>query len=427
MMLSKVYTDNKQQSVTQALSKYDINYEVLYEDADLGECFQSYLKSVRNICPFLFLKEIECFLTYVGSKSRYICANKIISQYLCDKSGHEVNIGHQEKAALLENFGRCSEELCPGDLFDEVRISVYLELKLDCFDNFISSEFFVHHVEQKLKYDINYLFKIGTLKKSDSSSSGDSDLDSSNSTDSPVVKSVQSKLCNSKCINIEDDDFEQFEDMNDLTKWKLVNGKGDKAVYLSIKNHQNGKRRIKKCLETGIFNYSQQEVFESVCSDEFLNLQKKSLKNTYVDYMTFGKYAASVLHIRVKLKFPIADRDFVIFSSAKRLDNGDILILRKSINYEKVPPQKDYIRGQLFAGTLIQKIDENTTRYKLLTFTDLKGWMSPILFNKLLQLKKDDKYADIEKAIKIRRSAKAPSKNAPIMKTLAHFEDFSTP
>ncbi|KAL0491886.1 cytochrome P450 [Acrasis kona] len=405
--------------IIRQISRYEIHFENFFDCQELSDCFQEYLRKIRNIEPYSFLKEIERFVTYVGSKARYAAAARIIREYVDTITAtKEVNIGHKARNKVIEEFKTCNEADCPVNLFDEVRLSVYLELKVDCLNNFVNTEGFLTFLQDKLKQNPDYLQRIGVLKTNKESDDTSTDEES-------VGTPVTLSRIYDASVTLTDQDFEGFvEEMFDPSKWQLISKIGELSFSLSKSKHYSKKRGIKKMLETGVVPYTQIEVFNGMHSKEFAKIQDSAFTYDVLDYIDFGKYAGGLIHVKVKLKFPLMDRDFVFLTSAKRLENGDILIVRKSVQENSYLTDK-HIRAFSFSGSLLRKIDEKNTRYYILSFTDLMGWFTPKLFNMTLKYKNTEWHERLLETLKIRSGPDAIDAGVePIPKSLTHYEKF---
>ena len=71
----------------------------------------------------------------------------------------------------------------------------------------------------------------------------------------------------------------------------------------------------------------------------------------------------------------ISARDFVDAASCRRLEDGSILQGGCSIDFEECPPEKQFVRGNLYPSGFIAKPAGNGTSLIYVVQSDIKGWI----------------------------------------------------
>ncbi|KAL0478315.1 hypothetical protein AKO1_008579 [Acrasis kona] len=235
-------------------------------------------------------------------------------------------------------------------------------------------------------------------------------------------------LYNPDLVEIDERDFNRvLSDIKNNTMWKTVFHSDERTVMVSKSPFYNGRKGLKKMCETGVIPYSVDEVFHAyVDADYIQNIESEIHAITNLDYVEKNGKALSVLRFQYKLPFPLTNRDFCLIHSARRIDDGYIMI-RKSIRHNACPISKNYIRAVASGGIVFEKLGENTTRYTQTYFADYGGWILPVIFNKIVE-KRDNKWHDaMVSACKIRKEKNSGEKNSPelsyrIMDTLKYHD-----
>jgi hypothetical protein len=422
----------KRVELVKLVQQYDLPFENIMDDKKTRQCFNDYLKSNLNEEPFLFMNELDHYVTLIGTKTRYKAAKRIVDDYLLNTSPHAINISNSLRQEAYDNLAKSDESNCPKDLFDAIRLHVYMDLK-QCLPNFLDSDMFRTHVMESMKHDSKYLESVGSPKADsctqDDSTDEQTQDDSSTKTDMSTHDNAQNitDIYDPKILNVTDVDFERvLAEVKDECMWKRVQHNSKRSLYISQSALFNGKRGLKKMKEITIYPYPVDEVFYALIDERYFDAIEKGFKDPKnVQFHKFGKYAGTIIH--KKLKLPLMQlREFLVMKSARKEKNGSYIIAKKSVELDKIPRTKGCIRGMAIAGTLIEKIDEKNTRVTLVAYADLGGWTSPAVFNRLAALADDSKYKSTLSVLKQRRgvSLGEPGRSFGILDTLKHFEAF---
>jgi hypothetical protein len=407
--------------IVKLVSQYDVPFENILDDRTLKPIFQEFLKMNLNEEPYLFMTELDYYVTLIGAKARYKSSHKIAAEFLELNAPKAINISNKLREEARSRINQSSEDNCPKDLFDEIRLAVYLDLK-QCSNGFLDSELFRNHVAEQLKQDPDYMNSLGTIKDE----ARDGSLDE-NSANTPVrersssTKTI-SDIYDPTAITVTDEDFQRvIDDICNKEMWSLV-FKSDKRSVLVSKNPAfNGKRGLKRMVESTIFPYPIDEVFFALIDDAYQSKVEKGIHETkFVQCETYGKYMGAIYHS--KYKFPLMKkRDFVILKSCRKEPNG-YCIMRKSVSLEQIPEYSSCIRAFTMGGVLIEKIDDNTTRVCGTYYADLGGFVTPTIYNKLMTLRDDSYYKAVVKACKERRQMgiREPLRSNHNMETLLY-------
>jgi hypothetical protein len=409
-------------SVEKRLSQYDVAFEAVFDEPDTRQCFERHLKKIHNNEPLLFLCDLERYITLLGPRSRYLAAKKIVTTYLAEEAMYSVNVSHLQKQKVIQEFKKCSESDCSINLFDELRLSVYIELKQDCFGTFLRSESFHKYIEKQLKRNPDYIQTLGAPK----SRIMLEELESIETNDEAELSNL-GVLYDPNRVEATDADFDRLlNDIRDKDMWKPVFQSEVRSVYVSKSPYFSGKKGLKKMYETGILPCSVDEAF-NVYADysELLTIEKEISNVTAIEYKELGRFAVTVLRFQYKLPFPLKNRDFCLLHSVRKEPNGDVVMIRKSINHKMCPRSKNYVRGVVSGGIAFEKIDENTTRYSQSYFVDYGGWINSSLFNKIIEMRDNSWHEAFLKAVESRRGLGRPVVSNRVIDTLEYFEQKS--
>jgi hypothetical protein len=353
-----------------------------------------------------------------------MAAKKIVDTYLSDKAARQVNVGHVLRSKVLNNFKNCDDKNCPTNLFDEMRVNIYIELKQDCLQNFLQGSTFHKFVKRQLKVDPDYLGSIGTLKPHlDVPTEETVEVDTENENEKLKQLGV---LYDPNVIEATDSDFDRvYHDIRDLEMWRPVFQSEKRTVYVSKNPFYSGKKGLKKMFETGILPCSVDEAFNAYADPTTLMVIEKEIsKITNIDYKEGTKYASVVVRFQYKLPFPLKNRDFCLLHSVRKEPNGNMIMLRKSVNHEMCPVDRAYIRGVVSGGICFEKVDEYHTRYSQTYFVDYGGWISAPMFNKIIEMRDDYWHNTVIKSVALRREKGLgrPVVSNRVIDTLEFFE-----
>jgi len=299
----------------------------VFDDSNTRECFHTHLKKIHNSEPYLFLCDLERYITLIGPKSRYIAAQKIFTDYLNQGSSKCVNVSHKLRLKVEGQFRTCDENNCPINLFDELRLCVYVEMKQDCFPSFLLSESFHAYVMAKMKKNPAYLEELGELRQG---------------AQSPEVAAEISNLgvlYDPDLIEATNTDFDRLlSDVGDKEMWRPVFKSELRSVFVSKSPYFSGKKGLKKMFETGILNCTVDEAFNAYADHEQLMIIEKEISNiTTIEYKEGPKFAHVILRFQYKLPFPLRNRDFCLLHSVRKEPNGDLIMIHKSVNHPDLP------------------------------------------------------------------------------------------
>jgi len=410
---NKGYSDELEKKI----NSYDIAFEAVFDDIDTRECFRDHLKRIYNCEPYNFLCDLQKYITLIGPKSRYCAAKKIVAEYIADNADHCVNVGWKLKQNILRQFALCNENNCPINLFDEVGLCVYVELKQDCFPSFIRSECFQDYVNKKLKSNPEFLKELGAPKAYVDAEELDDKIEQAEISNLGV-------LYDPNKIEATDADFDRLlTDIRDKDMWKPVFQSDLRSVFVSKSPYYSGKKGLKKMFECGVLNCTVDEAFNAYADHEQLLKIEKEIRNiTIIDYHEGPRFAHVILRLQYKLPFPLKNRDFCLLHSVRKEPNGDITMIRKSVNHPALPVTKQYVRGVVSGGIAFQKIDDTHTMYSQSYFIDFGGHFPAIMFNKVIEMRDNSWHYAMEKAVEKRRGLGRPVVSNRVIDTLEHFE-----
>jgi hypothetical protein len=409
----------KQLVLAQTIAQYDIPFENVFDDKILRECFRKHLKTIHNEEPLLFMMELEHYVTLIGIKSRYQAAKKIVAEYLEMNSLHSINISNKLREEAREKVKQSSETSCPKDIFDEIRLAVYLDLKL-CMPAFLASDVFRDFVGTQIVQNPDILNKWGSLKEECNAS--EVSTDNTTQEPEPISKLSVRELYDPKVIEITDADFERvLNDIANTGMWTSVYESETRTVRVSKETCSKG---LKKLFETSIVPYSLNECLWAYTDEHYhTRMEKETKYMRVVSFHKFEKYAGVIIQKDFNVPF-MKKRDFVLLCSSRREPNGSITFARKSVEIDQVPETSSAIRAFICGGMRFEKISENQTRYDMIFFGDLGGWVSASVFN-LIMSKRDDKWLKaLCKSCEERRhlGLAEPFKSYQVLDTLKYFD-----
>jgi hypothetical protein len=420
----------KREDLLRLCSQYDVPFENVMDDKKLRARFHEHLKLNLNEEPFLFMAELDHFVTLIGTKARYKAACKIVTEYLELGAPKAINVSNKQREEARKQVNESTELSCSKDIFDALRLSVYTDLKR-CLPTFLDSETFQNHVIEEMKTSENYLSTLGTIKDSYSSTMVTSEeATGSDECTTDVKISASSKkylsdVYNPKLLSVHDSEFQSLTDeFNNQDMWKTVYNSDKRSVYVSKNVIYCGNKGIKKMLERSIFKCTPDELLYALIDEKYFTTIEKGLYDMeQKQYEKCGKYAGSVVYGRYKLPL-MSKRDMVLIHSGKRNEDGSYLILKKSVELDTVPEQKGFIRMMCFGGYLIEKIDDVHTRMTVTFFGDLGGLIPAPIHNRLMALRDDSYYKAAMKAVQERRSLglEEPSKSFGVLETIRYHE-----
>ncbi|KAL0485421.1 hypothetical protein AKO1_015197 [Acrasis kona] len=385
------------------ITSYNIEFESALDNQDVRSCFSQYLTRTHNQESFLFLTELERFVTYVGHHARYKAAKKIIKEYLTVGAEKEINISNKLREEAVAKYNESNSNCCDIDLFSDIRVAIFMSLKDDCLSGFLSSDEFTLHVHKELKKNKSYLSLIGTQKTEQASQ---------DPTPPPEVN---------ECAEITDEDFNNI----------LLRMRGEEEVWDTVYTSEQYTRSISRESSKGFkaikneltFPFDREEVFNiTQCSkySDAIDMEVFKYKRTYHQHIESGKYDGVVTHYELVLPFPINNRYFVSLSSAKKLPNGDILLISKSCNIDGVPFNKKHIKGTAMQGHLFEKTKKDCCKYTVLSAFNLGGFVAPQIVRKLHNTEAFVELIENARYERLSNEEEGPSPEHPIYKSLVY-------
>ncbi|KAL0479847.1 RGS13 [Acrasis kona] len=363
---------NKVDEVADIMINYDIHFENIIDNNELRDCFAEYLTKIHNINPLLLLIELGKYMTCVGCCAKYNAAKKIITEFIEVNSPKEVNVSNKLRQTFFEAFSHCDESKCPSDLFDELRVNIYMELKADCLPGFIASPQLAKHIKKVLKKNPDYLSQIGSPKTVVRNPS------------SPTIRSKKIGLDDNR-LQITDEDFDQV-----LAYIKFQDADVHGETNISKFYHDLVTRGVKVAREDITINYKSDEVFNSLLGSTEGLVKMDSYQKTSVEFFEDSvceKYKTFQYRSTMTCGFPLGNRDFSVIASARREPDGSILVVRKSASNPLIPVHKDYIRGSIVQGHLFENV-KGHCRFLSINLIDLSGSVKTSAINKIHRAKK---------------------------------------
>lgn len=414
------------------LSRYHITVDSILQHEPSRKKFKKFLKKEHKDVSFSFLieaYEYECLFSvsnYENMFARHNIARQIIDNYLGEDAKTPLSVPQERKRAIVVKFDSSSSLDCPKDLFDPARQLILDDLKEDGLKKFLVSDSFVRFSMAMFEKDPHYLSKLDAPQTHDELTDPTIAEDVYTDPGDAEKMSELSIMYDLNKISINEDDFEKLQgEVKNTDMWKAVYSSTKRTVCVSKSSFFNGRKGLKKMLETGVVPYSLDEVFNAyVDTDYQMVIEKEISSQTEVDYITSGVYAMSIVAMKYKLKFPLQNRDFSLALSARREANGSLTFLRKSVIHPLIPQNKGYIRGVVTGGIIFEKAGEGLTRYSQSYYVDYGGFISGALFNKLMEFRDNTWHDALTNACLERRMRKLgrPEKSGSVIQTLEHNE-----
>ncbi|KAL0483852.1 regulator of G-protein signaling [Acrasis kona] len=366
------------------INQYAFEFESALDVEDLRTCFRQYLVDTHNEESFLFLTELEKYVTYVGTSSRYKAAERIVREYISIGSPKEVNISGKLRETTLQRYSASSPANCDSNLFNELRVAIFMELKEDCMSSFVASDLFISHVHKELKKNKEYLSQIGTIK----------------------VERRLSVLELESCYDFDTKPEVTEEDFRKIMirfassggEWQII--KQAKRCCRSLsKAEVNGLKTIKHVVSVP---FDCDEVFYiTQCSRYSAQIDSEIFKSkrTHQYSIDFEKFNAVITHHEIVLPFPLTNRYIITSNAVKRLENGGIVMMSKTVEVENVPYNPRHVKATALAGYIYEKVRGGHCRYTSLALFNLAGAIPPAIYNKLISIMHSDSLVDsIEQA-----------------------------
>ncbi|KAL0478014.1 RGS1 [Acrasis kona] len=331
-----------------------------------------------------------------------------MDEYLVVGSPKEVNISNKLRTNTLSKIKQSSPTDCSEELFSDLRSAVFMEMKVDCFPGFLSSDIFLNHVRQELKKSSGYLDKIGTLKATPSSpfhqEYADYDL-----TDFSGPQEIT------------DEDFDRIysrmslEDNNSTllfstpTQSRSISGNSKKTIVRDVM----------------ILPFDCHEIFSIVLCSEFGRQldNKHKIKYEWHRQSNGDKYKSLYMNISTKLGFPLNNRYNPSVASAKKLPNGDIIVISKSVQGDEIPCDRKCVRSLCILAYFFEKIRDNQCKYTFMTIFNLGGFVTPNIIKMLIPYQKKDTLQELitEEGYKRKETGtKGPELDHPINQSLLY-------
>jgi hypothetical protein len=439
---------------------YEFNFECLFDVEKCRELFKQYLTSIQNSEPLSFLESVEEFQMKRSTKNRYEQAKTIIQTYLEVGSTNEINVSSGTRQSLLEKFQTLDEDHCPNDLFTDIYMTVFLELKHDTFSNFTSSVMFRSWVTDMVKQQgDSFLKKVATVKKSMSQPNSPASpplsysnqfLTVPNTPNSPSsVASLSDRNCSTEDDEMTDIDVDttttttqlSYQTMFDMSPffyddhfeamrkemsepvvhWKKINNSADRSIYIAKKSHKvviHGKsRKVRKYKESGILNFSAQEVFYAYIDKRYVLypeplfksidfIQFHSKDNTTTTSSSSIRYASTIMHMKYQVPFPMKHRDYILSCTARKEHDGSYVILRKSTDCSLIDKQVGHMRSYVASMIVFEPVDNNSTRYTICALVE-QGWAPARTWSAMVKERETSFHIGLNKACTEQKSRRA--------------------
>ncbi|KAL0477777.1 regulator of G-protein signaling [Acrasis kona] len=378
-------------------NSFHISLDNIFENQELKNAFHSYLKKIHNEEHFLFLMQLEKYITYVGNVTRFKAAKKIVEEFLEAESPHEVNVSSDLREKVIARVPLHTEEKCPSDLFDDIRASVYLEMKQNCLSGFLSSTTFKEHIESNLKHNPEYLLTIGSLIQYDPNK--------------PEVS---------------DEDFEaQLKYFQDESLWEVMPSNTPYTKSITKKEDSRGYKNLRISY---VVPFNREEMFNvmkcSPCSKEID--MTHNMERTYFGAFENGKYLNTKELIVVNYPFPLSNRCFTCVSSVRREKDGSIFFIAKSADLPNIPTNKKHVKGDLMQAQMYEDIGGGFCKYTFVVLYEMSG-ASPAVMTKILSasIRDDDHYNLVVKCGQERAEKGITTSEGPIAECLRYFDKFN--
>ncbi|XP_046563160.1 START domain-containing protein 10-like [Haliotis rubra] len=208
----------------------------------------------------------------------------------------------------------------------------------------------------------------------------------------------------------EDADFRKLKTMcDDHSDWKLEINKQSTTVWTKTNDVSNFKmvkvRTIFDDIDAAtLYDVLHDPLYRKTWDQTMLEGYEICVINPFND---IGYYA-------IRCPPPVRNRDFV--TQRSWLDTGtELYIFNHSVNHEKCPPRKGFIRGiSYFTGYMIRKLDNDRCQLTYISQSDPKGKLPSWAVNKLTHMLAPKVVSRIYKACKKYKDWK--SKNNPHFK-----------
>ncbi|EFC46038.1 regulator of G-protein signaling 8-like protein [Naegleria gruberi] len=395
---------------------YKFNIEAVFDHESARDCFRKFLKDNLNEDPFMFYEMVEKYQKTRLDKNRFDMAVEIMNTFIVVSAKHELNLSMTIRNDILKNWkviqelneGKSAELMeCPTDLFQKAQNVIFSELKQDNFPRFIDSEQFVKYLKKEARKSqfkgspATLLDLLGSKKAMERSDSGLSHelTESGSLEDMSVVENKPSTIADndrplvdphSVYISSKDYDIvnELISSLNDSSRWKVVEEKTGMKTLTSAHNYylNPSDGALPLICFTGLAKGNHKELFNLIFSQHFEKkmsaLQKRKLQLDYIKINPENgvDYPNSIIYSELDTHFPISKRDLVLAKTVipdlynPETDDFDrYSIIQKPCTHQDAPISKEFIRVSLFSAIIVEKKTNDTLRYYMFDFMDLKG------------------------------------------------------
>ncbi|KAF0973480.1 hypothetical protein FDP41_008184 [Naegleria fowleri] len=360
---------HKTQSVNidQIYQLYEFPFEAIFDVPEAKEEFRQYLKKEHNEEPFLFYEDVEEYKRLKFEENKAKKAIAIFKNYLLPNSPHEVNISAQHRQNAIKAFEQSAQlqndksMLVPENVFDEIQLAIFYNLKNDNYPRFTVSQQFKNFLKQK---DIAFVSLIAIKK---------------NTTYMKYVPKLEGLICDRDiqffsfmCFN---DDLEVWDEISVSKDARAACYQSKKEFYfndqLGQSENMSGKimkmKFILPCTKEEAFNvFSHTHLRKEILDIESIN------QVDYIPISKNNKYAQTILHTQMPVKgfsWIMKPREAVAAVTCvydtKRESYGFIM---KSTETMIVPIRKSHVRVRVLTSAFFSDcpVSAKITSHKIL-------------------------------------------------------------
>lgn len=185
-----------------------------------------------------------------------------------------------------------------------------------------------------------------------------------------------------------------LNEYKDIEGWKKIYQKGSCLLYMEkdFSFIENPKRKQNRLKHIGVIDHNIEDVLGAIKDDKYMCVNEPSYIETHVfNEEEFEKYAVrndfcctTFMWGLSKFPWPKKNRSAELAFTVLEVDEGNIIVaLVKSGKHPKVPTYPNTDSATVCGYWVLEKLDENKTRYYQTVAMDFHGWLPTKFFTDL--------------------------------------------
>ncbi|KAL9651164.1 hypothetical protein ABK040_008236 [Willaertia magna] len=350
---------NRSNFTVKDLAVIDFCLEAIIENEESFNCFREYLSSSHNSELVMFIQEANKYKVIKSEKNRIKKAQHIIDEFIKVGATHELNISSPLKQAILTSF---ENNEINSNLFDDLEISILVNLKEGHFKTFLQSDNFLKYVQNS---GLEALYDLGVVNGA-------------------VPTSLKDSIINIRTDHFirQDIEFLKSRLTSDLdSEWDLIQTSTNHRLYSSKQLYEFGSIPQDKMIRVEMeFKCNPLELIHTLFNSQLRKKYDVNLVDvqplSYIPRATKSEeqLASSLVLETHQLYFPLAMREFPTLYTCVKDNLGNYIVCKKSCDCPELPPpKKGNVRAVHIHGVMIQQVEENRCKFSKVVLVDFKG------------------------------------------------------